>query len=103
MSARPTTSVRGRPGPVRPTARPDRRPAYRLLHSSGDHLIHDRATALQHLARLPGAKLFVLAAPAGAGQQGKKRLREGSPSRAHPVLSGRAGPGAGASGWRGRQ
>jgi hypothetical protein len=45
---------------------PDRRPAYRLLHSSGDRIIHDRATALKRLARLPGAKLFVLTAPAAA-------------------------------------
>jgi hypothetical protein len=67
MTARPTAPARqgpARPGPNRPASRP----AYRLLHSSGAHLIHYRATALRHLARLPGVKLFVLEASAAAGQ-----------------------------------
>lgn len=70
MSARPEAVSRRRPvcGPARPAAMPDRRPAYRLLHSSGDRIIHDRATALQRLAHLPGAKLFVLRAPVAARQ-----------------------------------
>ena len=43
---------------------------YRLLHSSGDHLITDRKTALQTLAALPGAKLFVLRDRGGEAQKG---------------------------------
>ena len=34
---------------------------YRLLHSSGELLADDRATALARLGELPGAKLFVVA------------------------------------------
>lgn len=41
------------------------RRVYRLLHSSGDHLILDRTTALQSLAARPGAKLFVVMAKEG--------------------------------------
>jgi hypothetical protein len=70
MTARPPAPARqgpARQGPARPgPKRPASRPAYRLLHSSGDRLIHDRATALRHLARLPGARLFVLEASAAA-------------------------------------
>lgn len=33
---------------------------FRLLHSSGDRLIADRGEALDRLARLPGARLFVV-------------------------------------------
>jgi hypothetical protein len=36
-------------------------PRYRLLHSSGELLADDRATALARLGQLPGAKLFVVA------------------------------------------
>lgn len=46
-------------GPRRPR-HPQPRSTYRLLHSSGDHLITDRKTALHRLATLPGAKLFIL-------------------------------------------
>ena len=45
------------------TGQPEReqpRRTYRLLHSTGDHLITDRKTALHRLATLPGAKLFIL-------------------------------------------
>ncbi len=33
---------------------------YRLLHSTGEIFLRDRAQAVDRLARLPGAKLFVL-------------------------------------------
>ncbi len=55
------------------TAQPKReqpRRTYRLLHSSGDHLITDRPIALQTLATLPGAKLFVLRDRGGEAQKG---------------------------------
>lgn len=42
----------------------DHGPRYRLLHSSCDVVIADRLAALRRLARLPGAKLFVLPAAA---------------------------------------
>lgn len=71
MSARPTATARRHPAPgsTPSVGRPDRRPAYRLLHSSGDRIIQDRAAALERLARLPGAKLFVLVAPTAAAPQ----------------------------------
>jgi len=50
--------------PVRRTPMPDaastRRRVFRLLHSTGDFLIADRAEAIARLLTLPGAKLFVL-------------------------------------------
>ena len=35
---------------------------FRLLHSTGDSLITDRTEALHRLARLPGARLFIVQA-----------------------------------------
>ena len=43
-------------------ARTPSRPVFRLLHSTGDILITDRAEALARLHHLPGAKLFILTA-----------------------------------------
>ena len=53
-SAKRTAASRPRP------AAPRRPMYYRLLHSTGEHFIEDRAQAVDRLASLPGAKLFVL-------------------------------------------
>jgi hypothetical protein len=50
-------SARLAPSPSRRSGAQQR---YRLLHSSGDVVIADRALALERLATLPGARLFVL-------------------------------------------
>ncbi len=62
MERRPTMPVEGAEGGGRRSgaSRPVLRRRYRLLHSTGEVLIADRAQALARLARLPGAKLFVL-------------------------------------------
>ncbi|HRY23484.1 MAG: hypothetical protein H6852_03155 [Geminicoccaceae bacterium] len=53
-SAQRTAASRKRPAATR-------RPLhYRLLHSTGEHFIEDRDQAIDRLASLPGAKLFVL-------------------------------------------
>lgn len=49
----------------RPRPIATRQPAYyRLLHSSGEVFLKDRTQAVDRLASLPGAKLFVLHASA---------------------------------------
>jgi hypothetical protein len=45
-----------------PETRSGRPIVFRLLHSSGDRLISDRSEALDRLAGLPGAWLFVVRA-----------------------------------------
>lgn len=48
-------------GASRPRPTATRQPAYyRLLHSSGEVFLKDRSQAIDRLASLPGAKLFVL-------------------------------------------
>ena len=68
MTARPHPTARQSTSATashRTPVRPQPRSTYRLLHSSGDHLITDRRTAIARLAALPGAKLFVLQSVAG--------------------------------------
>lgn len=56
--------IRRQPRPRQLAGARHGRPCYRLLHSTGESFIADRAAALARLARLPGAKLFFL--PDGA-------------------------------------
>lgn len=64
MDRMATTSATGA-GAHRPHPTAKRQPAYyRLLHSSGEVFLKDRTQAVDRLASLPGAKLFVLRDPA---------------------------------------